>query len=44
MAYIGIPFALWDSDWLFTFLGAILFTAVLINSFVGKASLRGRKK
>ena len=44
MAYIGIPFALWDSDWLFTFLGGILFTAVLINSFVGKASLKGRKK
>lgn len=44
MAYIGIPFALWNSDWLFTFLGAILFTAVLINSFVGRTSTKGGKK
>ena len=44
MAYIGIPYALWDSDWTFTFLGLILFTAVLINSFVGKRAMKGRKK
>jgi simple sugar transport system permease protein len=44
MAYIGIPFALWNSDWLFTFLGAILFIAVLINSFVGRTSTKGGKK
>jgi simple sugar transport system permease protein len=44
MAYIGIPFALWNSDWLFTFLGAILFAAVLINSFVGRTSTKGGKK
>lgn len=44
MAYIGIPYARWDSDWTFTFLGVILFTAVLINSFVGKRAMRGRKK
>jgi simple sugar transport system permease protein len=44
MAYIGIPYALWDSDWTFTFLGLILFTAVLINSIVGKRAMKGRKK
>lgn len=44
MAYIGIPFALWDSDWTFTFLGVILFTAVLINSFVGKRAMKGGKR
>jgi simple sugar transport system permease protein len=44
MAYIGIPYALWDSDWTFTFLGLILFTAVLINSFVGARAMKGRKK
>lgn len=44
MAYIGIPFARWDSDWTFTFLGAILLTAVLINSYVGKRSMSGGKK
>ncbi len=44
MAYIGIPFALWDSDWTFTFLGAILFTAVLINSYVGTRSTKGGKR
>jgi simple sugar transport system permease protein len=44
MAYIGIPYALWDSDWTFTFLGLILFTAVLINTFVGKRAMKGRKK
>jgi simple sugar transport system permease protein len=44
MAYIGIPYALWDSDWTFTFLGLILFTAVLINSVVGKRAMKGRKK
>jgi simple sugar transport system permease protein len=44
MAYIGIPYALWDSDLTFTFLGLILFAAVLINSFVGKRGMKGRKK
>jgi simple sugar transport system permease protein len=44
MAYIGIPFALWDSDWTFTFLGVILFTAVLINSYVGKRAMAGKGK
>ena len=44
MAYIGIPFARWDSDWTFTFLGAILLTAVLINSYVGKRAMSGGKK
>ncbi|MEY4714560.1 MAG: hypothetical protein RIQ37_890 [Actinomycetota bacterium] len=44
MAYIGIPFALWDSDWTFTFLGAILFTAVMINSYVGQRSMKGGKR
>ena len=44
MAYIGIPYALWDSDLTFTFLGLILYAAVLINSFVGRRGMKGRKK
>ena len=30
-AAVGIPYALWDQDWVSTFLGVILFSAVLIN-------------
>ncbi|MFM1993146.1 MAG: hypothetical protein RL600_974, partial [Actinomycetota bacterium] len=34
MAYIGIPYSRWDSDWTATFLGVILFTAVMINTYL----------
>lgn len=43
MAYIGIPYALWDSDWTSTFLGAILFTAVMINTYIGRKAKGGKK-
>ena len=36
MAYIGIPFSLWNSDWTSTFLGLILFSAVMINTFISR--------
>ncbi|MHB0929367.1 MAG: ABC transporter permease [Candidatus Nanopelagicales bacterium] len=42
MAYIGIPYALWNSDWTSTFLGMILFSAVLINTVVGRRARGGK--
>ncbi|MGH3454751.1 MAG: ABC transporter permease, partial [Nocardioidaceae bacterium] len=36
MAFQGINFANWDSDWLQTFLGAMLLAAVLLNNWVRK--------
>ena len=43
MAYIGIPFSRWDSDWTSTFLGIILFTAVMINTYIGRKAKGGKK-
>jgi len=43
MAYIGIPFSQWDSDWTSTFLGIILFTAVMINTYIGRKAKGGKK-
>lgn len=43
MAYIGIPYALWDSDWTSTFLGIILFSAVMINLYIGRKAKGGKK-
>ena len=43
MAYIGIPFALWNSDWTSTFLGVILFSAVMINTYIGRRARGGKK-
>ncbi len=43
MAYIGIPFSRWDSDWTSTFLGVILFTAVMINTYIGRKAKGGKK-
>lgn len=43
MAYIGIPYALWNSDWTSTFLGMILFSAVFINTYIGRRA-RGVSK
>ena len=34
MASQGIPFAQWNSDWRFLFVGVILLLAVLVNNFV----------
>jgi simple sugar transport system permease protein len=43
LAAIGIPFALWDQDWVSTFLGVILFSAVLVNSFISRKAKGARK-
>jgi simple sugar transport system permease protein len=43
MAYIGIPFSQWDSDWTSTFLGIILFSAVMINTYIGTKAKGGKK-
>ena len=34
MSFQGIPFAGWNSDWRFLFVGAILLLAVLVNNYV----------
>jgi simple sugar transport system permease protein len=42
-AAIGIPYALWDQDWVSTFLGVILFLAVLVNTWLSKQAKGARK-
>lgn len=42
-AAVGIPYALWDQDWVSTFLGVILFAAVLVNTFIGRKARGARK-
>jgi simple sugar transport system permease protein len=36
MAFIGIQFSGWNTDWRFLFLGVILFIAVLVNTYIRK--------
>ncbi len=36
MSFQGIPFAGWNSDWRFLFVGVILLLAVLVNNYVRK--------
>jgi simple sugar transport system permease protein len=36
MAFIGIQFAGWNTDWRFLFLGVILLAAVLVNNYIRK--------
>ena len=36
MSFQGIPFAGWNSDWRFLFLGAILLLAVMANNYIRK--------
>jgi simple sugar transport system permease protein len=43
MAFLGINWAGWDSDWNWLFLGVILFVAVLVNSFISKQA-QGAKR
>ena len=43
IAAIGIPYAMWDQDWVSTFLGVILFSAVLVNSYISKKANGARK-
>jgi len=43
MAFIGIAFAGWNTDWTWLFLGVILFIAVLVNSYIAKRAQGARK-
>jgi simple sugar transport system permease protein len=43
MAFIGIAYAGWNTDWSWLFLGVILFAAVLVNTFISKRA-KGAKK
>lgn len=43
-AAVGIPYALWNQDWVSTFLGVILFVAVFINVTISRRASGGRKK
>ncbi len=43
MAFIGIAFAGWNTDWTFLFLGVILFIAVLVNTYIGRRAQGARK-
>ncbi|MEZ5097944.1 MAG: ABC transporter permease [Nocardioides sp.] len=43
MAFLGISFAGWNTDWTFLFLGVILFIAVLVNTYTGRRAQGARK-
>src|SRR5919106_1910050 len=43
MAFIGIQFSGWDTDWRYLFLGVILLLAVLVNNFVRRAAEGARR-
>lgn len=43
MAFIGISFSGWDTDWRYLFLGVILLLAVLVNNFVRRSAEGARK-
>jgi len=43
MAFIGISFSGWDTDWRLLFLGVILLLAVLVNNFVRRSAEGARK-
>jgi simple sugar transport system permease protein len=42
MVQLGIVFAEWDSNWTFTFQGAILFAAVLLNTLIRSRAEKAR--
>jgi simple sugar transport system permease protein len=42
MVQLGIVYAEWDSNWTFTFQGAILFAAVLLNTLIRSRAQRAR--
>ncbi|WP_245993660.1 ABC transporter permease [Nocardioides immobilis] len=42
MAFIGIAFAGWNTDWSFLFLGVILFMAVMVNTIISRRASGGR--
>ncbi len=43
MAFIGIQFSGWNTDWRYLFLGVILLIAVLVNNFVRRSAEGARK-
>ena len=43
MAFEGVIYAGWDSSWNFTFLGGILFLAVVVNTLIYRRALRARR-
>jgi len=43
MAFIGIAYAQWNTDWTWLFLGVILFVAVLVNTIISKRA-QGAKR
>jgi simple sugar transport system permease protein len=43
MAFIGIQFSGWNTDWRFLFLGLILLLAVLVNNFVRRSAEGARR-
>jgi simple sugar transport system permease protein len=43
MAFIGIQFANWNTDWRFLFLGVILLAAVLVNNYIRKRAEGARR-
>jgi simple sugar transport system permease protein len=43
MAFQGVIYAGWDSSWDFTFLGIVLFLAVLVNTVVYRRAQRARR-
>jgi simple sugar transport system permease protein len=43
MAFIGIAYAGWNTDWSWLFLGVILFAAVLVNTFISKRAAGAKK-
>jgi simple sugar transport system permease protein len=43
MAFIGIAFSGWDTDWRFLFLGVILLIAVLVNNLVRRSAEGARR-
>jgi simple sugar transport system permease protein len=43
MAFEGVIYAGWDSSWDFTFLGAILFLAVVVNTVIYRRALKARR-
>jgi simple sugar transport system permease protein len=43
MAFIGIQFANWNTDWRYLFLGVILLAAVLVNNYIRKRAEGARR-
>ncbi|MCM0622299.1 ABC transporter permease [Nocardioides bruguierae] len=43
MAFIGIAYAGWNTDWSFLFLGLILFLAVMVNTLISRRVAGGTK-